>query len=184
MSPNLPLVRVVAGRLGGRALVAPRGDTTRPTSDRVREALFSILVSVADARVLDLFAGSGALAIEALSRGALRATLVDSSPAAVTAIRRNLAALQLDADVRRESALAFLGRAQAAARQYDLIFLDPPYRHVNALERKLSTALAPVLGPDARVVTESDRRDPLQLDLELLDQRRYGDTLIRIHGPR
>ena len=137
---------------------------------------------MADARVLDLFAGSGALAIESLSRGALQATLVDSSPAAVSAIRRNLAALELEADVRRENALAFLGRARAAARQYDLVFLDPPYRQVNALERKLSTALAPVLGPDARVVTESDRRDPLQLDLELLDQRRYGDTLIRIYS--
>jgi 16S rRNA (guanine966-N2)-methyltransferase len=86
--------------------------------------------------------------------------------------------------VRRETALAFLGRAKAAARQYDLVFLDPPYRHVNALEPKLSTALAPVLGSDARVVTESDRRDPLRLDLEILDERRYGDTLIRIHGPR
>jgi len=150
----------------------------------VREALFSILVSVADARVLDLFAGSGALAIEALSRGALQATLVDCSAAAVSAIRRNLTALQLEAEVHRETALAFLGRAHAAARQYDLVFLDPPYRHMSALEQKLSTALAPVLGPDARVVTESDRRDPLQLDLELLDQRRYGDTLIRIHGPR
>jgi 16S rRNA (guanine966-N2)-methyltransferase len=177
-------VRVVAGRLGGRTLVAPRGATTRPTSDRVREALFSILASVVDARVLDLFAGSGALAIEALSRGAGPATLVDSSPAAVTAIRRNLTALGLEAEVRLETALAFLGRAPASARQYDLVFLDPPYRHASALERKLSAALASVLAPDARVVTESDRRDPLQLDLELLDERRYGDTLIRIHGPQ
>jgi 16S rRNA (guanine966-N2)-methyltransferase len=150
----------------------------------VREALFSILGSVQDARVLDLFAGSGALAIEALSRGALQATLVDSSPAAVTAIRRNLRTLQVEADVHLETALAFLGRARAAARQYDLIFLDPPYRNVSALERKLSPALAPLLAPDARVVTESDRRDPLGLDLEILEQRRYGDTLIRIHGPR
>lgn len=177
-------MRVVGGVHGGRTLVTPRGDRTRPTSDRVREALFSILVSVEHARVLDLFAGSGALAIEALSRGAQTATLVDSSPAAVTAIRRNLTSLQLEAEVRRQTALAFLGGAHAAARQYDLVFLDPPYRHVSALERKLSTALAPVLAPDARVVTESDRRDPLELDLEILDARRYGDTLIRIHGPR
>ena len=84
-------MRVVAGRFGGRALVAPRGRATRPTSDRVREALFSILGGLVEgARVLDLFAGSGALAIEALSRGASEADLVDSSAAAVAAIRRNL----------------------------------------------------------------------------------------------
>jgi 16S rRNA (guanine966-N2)-methyltransferase len=177
-------VRVIGGRLGGRRLVAPRGRATRPTPDRVREALFAILVSVEGARVLDLFAGSGALALEALSRGASEATLVDSSAAAIAAIRRNLDALGLTADVRREDALAFLGRAHQSARQYDLVFLDPPYRHASALGRELSAALVPVLAPGASVVAESDRRAPLQLDLALLDERRYGDTLIRIfHVP-
>src|SRR5690348_10844761 len=85
-----PAMRVIAGAYGGRELVAPRGRVTRPTSDRVREALFSILADVRGDRVLDLFAGSGALAIEALSRGAAAATLVDSSAAAVDAIKRNL----------------------------------------------------------------------------------------------
>jgi 16S rRNA (guanine966-N2)-methyltransferase len=177
-------VRVIAGLYGGRALVAPRGRETRPTSDRVREALFSILTTVAGSRVLDLFAGSGALGIEALSRGASQATLVDSSPAAVVAIRRNLASLQIEAEVRRQGASEFLDRARAAARQYDLVFLDPPYRHASTLGRELSTALAPVLAADARVVAESDRRAPLGLELELLDERRYGDTLIQIHGSR
>jgi 16S rRNA (guanine966-N2)-methyltransferase len=178
-------VRVVAGRFGGRTLLAPRGQSTRPTSDRVREALFSILgETVVGARVLDLFAGSGALGIEALSRGASEVDLVDSSAAAVAAIRRNLDALSAEAVVRRQDALAFLGRARRDARQYDLVFLDPPYRRASALGRELSAALAPVLAPDARVVAESDRRAPLELDLELLDERRYGDTLIRIHGPR
>jgi 16S rRNA (guanine966-N2)-methyltransferase len=177
-------VRVVAGVFGGRTLVAPRGRATRPTSERVREALFSILGSVAGARVLDLFAGSGALALEALSRGASEATLVDSSDAAVAAIRRNLAALGVAAEVRRQRALAFLEAARADARQYDLVFLDPPYRHASELERELSVALAPVLAPDARVVAESDRRARLELDLPLCDERRYGDTLIRIYGPR
>jgi 16S rRNA (guanine966-N2)-methyltransferase len=158
----------------------------RPTSDRVREALFSILGPgpVQGARVLDLFAGSGALAIEALSRGAAAAVLVDSSAAAITAIRRNLAALDIAAEVRRQDALAYLKRASWDARQYDLVFLDPPYRHASLLGRELSTALGPVLAPAARVVAESDRRAPLELDLELLDERSYGDTLIRIHGPR
>jgi 16S rRNA (guanine(966)-N(2))-methyltransferase RsmD len=174
----------VAGAFGGRTLVAPRGRGTRPTGERVREALFSILGSVAGARVLDLFAGSGALAIEALSRGASAATLVDSSEAAVTAIRRNLEALGIAAEVRRQRALAFLEGARADARQYDLVFLDPPYRHGKELGRELSVALAPVLAPDARVVAESDRRAPLELDLTLRDERRYGDTLIRIYGHR
>ena len=179
-------MRVVAGQFGGRALVAPRGRATRPTSDRVREALFSILGagSVEGARVLDLFAGSGALGIEALSRGASEAVLVDSSAAAVAAIRRNLSALGVHAEVRRQDAVAYLRGASRDARQYDLVFLDPPYRHANALGRELSTALGPVLALAARVVAESDRRAPLELELPLLDERRYGDTLIRIHGPR
>jgi 16S rRNA (guanine(966)-N(2))-methyltransferase RsmD len=135
-------------------------------------------------RVLDLFAGSGALGIEALSRGAAHATLVDSAPTAVAAIRRNLVALDLVGEVSRQDALAFLRRARAAAGQYDLVFLDPPYRRASSLAPELSTALAPVLYPDGRAVAESDRRVPLELDLPLLDERRYGDTLIRIHGPR
>lgn len=175
-------MRVVAGRFGGRTLVAPRGHATRPTPERVREALFSILGSVEDARVLDLFAGSGALAIEALSRGAAAATLVDSSPAAYGAIRRNLDALGVEAEVRRQRAIPFLDSARADARQYDLVLLDPPYRQAPGLVPELSAALEPVLAPGARVVVESDRRAPLELKLEMLDERRYGDTLIRIHA--
>jgi 16S rRNA (guanine966-N2)-methyltransferase len=176
-------VRVIGGRLGGRGLVAPRGRDTRPTSDRVREALFSILGAVDGERVLDLFAGSGALAIEALSRGAAQATLVDSSAAAVEAIRRNLETLDLNAEVRRARASTYLQRARAAERQYDLVFLDPPYLQASVLGRELSELLAPVLAPRARVIAESDRRAPLDLQLPLLVERRYGDTLIRIHGP-
>lgn len=178
-------MRVVAGRLGGRTLRSPPGRATRPTSDRVREALFSILGSVVGARVLDLFAGSGALAIEALSRGAAQATLVDSSAAAIATVRRNLRAVGLEAEVRRQSASAFLERASRDRRQYDLVFLDPPYRFASALVAELSTELAAVLAPAARVVAESDRRAPLELEaLTMLDERRYGDTLIRIYGPQ
>lgn len=164
--------------------MAPRGRDTRPTSDRVREALFSILGSVEGERVLDLFAGSGALAVEALSRGAAEATLVDSSATAVAAIRRNLRSLGLAADVRQQQVSAYLERARAAERQYDLVFLDPPYRQSSVLGPELSAALTPVLAQRARVVVESDRRAPLELDLPLLLQRCYGDTLLRIHGPR
>ncbi len=177
-------MRVIAGIYGGRELTAPRGRGTRPTSDRVREALFSILGDVEGAHVLDLFAGSGALAIEAVSRGAAHATLVDSSRAAVAAITRNLERLGIDATVHRGSALAFLQQAAGSKRQYDLVFLDPPYRDAGSLSGKLTAALLPVLAPEARVVTESDRREALALGLELLDERRYGDTLIQIHGSR
>ncbi len=177
-------MRVIAGIYGGRELVAPRGRATRPTSDRVREALFSILGDVGGARVLDLFAGSGALAIEALSRGAAEATLVDASAPAVAAIRGNLDRLGIEATVERGAALRFLERARGSGPHYDLVFLDPPYRHASSLSAELSAALAPVLAPDARVVAEGDRRNPLTLEFELLDERRYGDTLIQIHGSR
>src|SRR5579871_264586 len=106
-------MRVIAGTHGGRELIAPKGRATRPTSDRVREALFSILGDMHDLRVLDLFAGSGALGIEALSRGAGEATLVDSGHAAVAAIRRNLEALGMQAEVVAQPAARFL---QAALR--------------------------------------------------------------------
>jgi len=174
-------VRVIAGTHRGRTLVAPRGSATRPTADRVREALFSTLGDMSGLEVLDLFAGSGALAIEALSRGAASATLVDSAPRAITAIRRNLETLGMTAEVRRASATKFLGTARAHGRQYDLVFLDPPYRRASSLGGELSIALAPVLATGARVVSESDRREPLELELPLSDERVYGDTLIRIH---
>jgi 16S rRNA (guanine966-N2)-methyltransferase len=175
-------VRVIAGIHRGRTLVAPRGRATRPTSDRVREALFSILGDITGCSVLDLFAGSGALAIEALSRGAADATLVDSSPAAIEAIRRNLDALGIDAEVVRGDAVRWCEQARRRARQYDLVFLDPPYHHGSPLGARLTAALGGALAPEARVVAESDRRQPLGLDLPLLNERRYGDTLIQIHG--
>jgi len=175
-------MRVIAGTHGGRELIAPKGRATRPTSDRVREALFSILGDVTDLKVLDLFAGSGALGIEALSRGAQSATVVDSGRAAVAAIRRNLEALALEAEVVPQPATRFLQSALRDGRQYDLVFLDPPYRDASTLGRELTSALTPILAPDARVVAESDRRSPLGLGLSLLDERRYGDTLIQIYA--
>lgn len=176
-------MRVIAGRFGGHGLQTPRGAATRPTSDRVREALFSVLADkVVDARVLDLYAGSGALGIEALSRGAETATFVDSSAAAVRAIRANLDALGVEAEVRRADVPRFLRNASDGARQYDLVLLDPPYREAERLSRVLSEALPAVLARGALIVTESDHRAPLDLDLPLADERRYGDTRIRIHA--
>jgi 16S rRNA (guanine966-N2)-methyltransferase len=175
-------VRVVAGTHGGRRLVAPPGDGTRPTSDRVREALFSVLgTSVRDARVLDLFAGSGALGIEALSRGARSAVFVDCAPAAIKSIRANLAALGIAAEVHLTPARNALRAAARRGEAYDLVFLDPPYRHAAELGPELSEALPAVLAPGARVVSESNRRERLALALALTEERHYGDTVIRIH---
>ena len=119
-------MRVVAGEFKGRRLVAPRGTRTRPTADRVREALFSMLGDVSGARVLDLYAGSGALGLEALSRGAASCLFAEHDPAAIRALRANIAALraQQQCDVRAVSVMS-LGPAK---EPLDLLLLDPPYR--------------------------------------------------------
>jgi 16S rRNA (guanine966-N2)-methyltransferase len=171
-------MRVVAGRLRGRTLHAPRGRDTRPTSDRVREALFSVLGDVQGAAVLDLYAGSGALGIEAISRGAASATFVDNDDKAVAAIRRNLSDLGIDAKVHRRDTLAFLRSAEGP---FDLVFADPPYSSAPRLGERLAQLLPAVLAGNARIVTESDKHAPLEIALPLEFERDYGDTRIRIH---
>ena len=178
-------MRVVAGRFGGRRLSAPPGRGTRPTSDRVREALFSILGPL-DGAALDLYAGSGALGIEALSRGAERAVFVEQDSRAAGALKANLDALGLsepEAELRRRDVLGALRDARERGETYSLVLCDPPYRLAAGLGGTLSEALGPLLPGGGRVVTESDRRDPLSLTFPLIDERRYGDTLIRIHQP-
>ncbi len=177
-------MRVIAGRFGGRRLRAPKGRATRPTSDRVREALFSMLGDLRGVVALDLFAGTGALGIEALSRGAERVVFVERDAAATAVLRENLAELGLgqdEAEVRVGDALGAVRTARERGETYYLVFVDPPYRHARALGRELSVALPPVLGAGARVVVESDRRSPLELPLEMELRRRYGDTTITIH---
>jgi 16S rRNA (guanine966-N2)-methyltransferase len=172
-------MRVVAGEYRGRRLSAPSGGV-RPTADRVREALFSMLGDVAGDRVLDLFAGSGALGIEALSRGAGSALFVERDRTAVTTIRRNLETVGArEAEVRRQDALAFLAACEDA---FDLVFVDPPYDSAPLLARPLSAALPAVLTENALIVTESSKRMPLELSLPLRRERTYGDTRIAIHG--
>jgi 16S rRNA (guanine966-N2)-methyltransferase len=175
---------VIAGAYGGRRLEAPRGQATRPTADRVREALFSILGDVQQLEILDLFAGSGALGIEALSRGAARAVFVERAPRALDALRANLDALGIDrdrAEVRALDARAAARTARTRGETYDLVFLDPPYRQAAGFGRALSESLAALLASGGRIVGESDRRAPMNLALPVVDERRYGDTLIRIH---
>jgi 16S rRNA (guanine966-N2)-methyltransferase len=177
-------MRIVAGRLGGRRLQAPRGRVTRPTSERVREALFSMLGELDGVVVLDLFAGTGALGIEALSRGAKRVVFVERDATAVEVLRANLDALGLaepEARVRAGEALATLRTARERAETYDLVLLDPPYTHASELGPTLSVLLPALLAPGARVAVESDRRRPLELPLAVVRERRYGDTTITIH---
>jgi 16S rRNA (guanine(966)-N(2))-methyltransferase RsmD len=177
-------MRVIAGRLGARRLKAPAGKGVRPTSDRVREALFAMLGELDGARVLDLFAGSGALGIEALSRGAAGVVFVERDAAAVTVLKENLKTLQIEpgeAEVRRADALGALRSAGARKETYDLVFIDPPYGQAREWAPRLQALLPPLLSPAARVVVESDRRAPLELAAPLQRERRYGDTLIRIH---
>ncbi|HEY2632630.1 MAG TPA: 16S rRNA (guanine(966)-N(2))-methyltransferase RsmD [Solirubrobacteraceae bacterium] len=176
---------MIAGRFRGRPLKAPRGAmTTRPTSDRVREACFSMLGELDGMVVLDLFAGTGALGIEALSRGAERAVFVERDSTALRVLRTNLDSLGLVpavAEVRAGEALAALRAAREARETYDLIFVDPPYSRAREIEGELSARLPAVLGARARVVVESERRAPLRLALAVERERRYGDTVITIH---
>lgn len=178
-------MRVIAGRWGGRRLQAPKGRaTTRPTSDRVKEAIFAMLGTVEGEAVLDLFAGTGALGIEALSRGAKRAVFVERDRGALTALTANLQSLGLqegEAEVRRGQTLGTLRSARTGAETYDLVLIDPPYRRASDLAGELSLALSPLLAPQARVVVESDRRAPMELPWEIVKERRYGDTSITIH---
>ncbi|MGI8748968.1 MAG: 16S rRNA (guanine(966)-N(2))-methyltransferase RsmD, partial [Thermoleophilaceae bacterium] len=146
-------MRVVAGTHRGRRLHRPPGLGTRPTSDRVREALFSMLAdNVTGARVLDLFAGSGALGIEALSRGAARAVFVESSRSTVETVQRNLSELGLDARVHRRDALSYL-RGAGGSSHYDLVFLDPPYDCAPRVAAPVAGLLPAVLTENALIVT-------------------------------
>ncbi len=184
---SVVVVRIVGGNLGGRVLRAPPGAATRPTSEKVREAVFNILessgsgLSFAGAHVLDLFAGTGALGLEALSRGAAHATFVDSARSAVTAIRNNLRALGVADRATVVAGDAVVSAARhAPAAPWRLVFVDPPYR--SDLATRAVAALPPDrLAADAVVVIEHDRHNapPDQVgSLLRTDQRRYGDTLI------
>lgn len=178
-------VRIVGGSLGGRVLRAPGGAATRPTSEKVREAVFNIIGSVAGDRVLDLFAGSGALGIEALSRGAAHATFVDAARPALIAIRGNLRELGLDdrASVVAGDAVVSAAR-HAPDAPWRLVFVDPPYRSDLATRAVLALPCER-LAAGAMVVIEHDRRNAPPDALGSLlrtDQRRYGDTLISFYS--
>ena len=181
-------MRIVAGEFRGRELTAPAGDATRPTAARAREALFAILADVSGARVLDLYAGSGALGIEALSRGAEQLVLVESNKAAQRAIQSNLSKLGLEA---RASLLPMRAEASLRALErhapFSLLFADPPWADAQAALHLLEKlAAASLFAPAARLVLEHAARTPPALaensPLEARDTRRWGDTAITIFG--
>ena len=172
-------MRIIAGSRKGHRIDAPKGSATRPTSDRVRENVFNLVQAwVEDAVVLDLFAGSGAMGIEALSRGAERAVFVESQKEACRAIDRNLEKLRLTgAQVVCRNVAHFVA---ADSRTYDLIFCDPPYDEYAALEPTLARYLPPLLADDGLLVLETGAKIEPQLPLELRTSRRYGSARITL----
>jgi len=167
-------MRIIAGTHRGHRLVTPKGLDTRPTGDRVREAAFNLIGPVDDASVLDLFAGSGAMGLEAMSRGAGRVVFVESDRAAVRAIEQNLDRLGLRGAVLAQDAVRALRDEAQAGRRYDLVLVDPPYEMYPALQPALARTLPRVLADDGLLVVETDSRTEPELPLSLRTSRRYG----------
>ena len=175
-------MRIIAGSKKGARIFAPKGHDTRPTSDRAREAAFNLIGPVDDATVLDLFAGSGAMGLEALSRGATTAVFVETDRDARRAIDRNLDKLRLSgARVIPMDALRALAAETAAGRRYDLVLVDPPYEMFSSLQNGLSRYLPAVLADDGLVVVETGAREEPELPpLSERTSRRYGRARITL----
>ncbi len=180
-------MRIIGGSAGGRTLKAPSGAQTRPTSDRVREALFSILgAPPADAKVLDLFAGSGGLGLEAISRGAKMAVFVDQNNAALQTLRDNIHSLGFgdSTEVHQDDSLRALRRMAEGTTKFHWIFVDPPYASTLAQDCLLILGDTALLAEGGQVVVEHDRRSPpddLAGSLVKSDSRRYGDTCVSFY---
>ncbi len=178
-------MRIIAGAFRGRRLHSPRGGKIRPTIDRVREAIFNIVASeVPDASVLDLFAGTGAMGLEALSRGALRAVFVDQDSEAVRLIRANVELCRASdrARIIQEPVPSAVRRLAAKNDKFDLIFLDPPY--AKGLVEATLVLLDGIAEAGALVVAEHHVKDEAPPKLGIWSrerERRYGDTLVSIY---
>ncbi len=174
-------MRVIGGELGGRVLRSPEGGT-RPTSDRVREALFQRLGDVSGARVLDLYAGSGALGIEALSRGAAGAVFVERAPRAAALLRANLDQLELAARARvlQADVVAGLRRLAREGDRFDLVFADPPYASQELARTFAVLGETCIVLPGGMLIAETSARAavPEAPGFAELDRRKYGGTLL------
>ncbi len=178
-------MRIIAGELKGRTLVAPKGWKVRPTSDRVREAIFSALGErVVAAAVLDLYCGTGALAIEALSRGAAGATMVDRDTRPALGNVERLGLGERVELVRADAGRWLEGLGDATNRgRFDLVFVDAPYKLADRVSAPLNEHLPALLAPGGRAIVESGARRPLRIEsLEPLRQRRYGAADVTIYG--
>ena len=174
-------MRIVAGSRKGARIFAPKGQDTRPTSDRAREAAFNLIGPVDGASVLDLFAGSGAMGLEALSRGAGRAVFVESDRDACRAIDRNLEKLGLTgATVLCQDAARALAHESATGRRYDLVLVDPPYRMFSSLQNTLSRYLPGLLADGGLLVVETDASEEPDLPLVKRTSRRYGSARLTV----
>jgi 16S rRNA (guanine966-N2)-methyltransferase len=174
-------LRIIAGSRKGARIFAPKGRETRPTGDRVREAVFNLVGPVDGMHVLDLYAGSGAMGLEALSRGAESATFVESERAAAETVVRNVEKLGLaGATVLREDAVRQLAADAALGRRYDLVLIDPPYGMLSGVLPTLSPYLRSIVAPDGLVVVESAGSDEPELDLPKRTSRRYGSARVTV----
>jgi len=178
-------MRVIAGSRKGHRLDAPRGVDTRPTSDRVRENIFNLVGPVDGAKVLDLFAGSGALGIEALSRGAASAVFVENDSEALRTIERNLDRLRLTgARLVRGDVLRAIAQEANAGAKYDLVLVDPPYDMLTEIQPRLVRHLPPLLTADGLLVLETDARSEPELPLPVRTSRKYGQTRVTLFEGR
>ena len=176
-------MRIIAGSRKGARIFAPKGRETRPTGDRVREAAFNLIGPgrAEDVDVLDLFAGSGAMGLEALSRGAAHTTFVESDREACRTINRNLDKLQLEgATVLCQDALTALRADVRAGNRYDLVLVDPPYRRFSSLQNALIQLLPDVLAPDGLLLVESAAGEEPDLPLPKRTSRRYGSARLTL----
>jgi 16S rRNA (guanine966-N2)-methyltransferase len=174
-------VRIIAGTRKGHTIFAPKGIDTRPTSDRTREAAFNLIGPLDGTRVLDLYAGSGAMGLEALSRGAAQAVFVESDRDACRTIERNLDKLRLTgAVVVCDDAARALSADAAAGRRYDLVLVDPPYRLFSEVEAVLARYLPAVLAEDGIVVVETSEREEPDVPLPKRTSRRYGSARLTV----
>ena len=174
-------MRIVAGSRKGHGISAPKGVVTRPTGDRVREAAFSLIGPVEGATVLDLFAGSGAMGLEALSRGASRCVFVERDREACRVIQANLVKLRFSgAVVVNRDVLAELRDERSRGRRHDLVLVDPPYDEWGSFSATLAELLPDVLEEDGVAVVETSARIEPELPLDLVTSRRYGSARITV----
>jgi len=177
-------IRIVAGSHKGRRLRVPSGDKVRPTADRVREAVFSALGDLGGTRVLDLFAGSGALGLEALSRGSTHCTFVEHDREVATVLRGNIASLGLEsrAEVLQTGHESALRRLTQRGGRFDLLFMDPPYTMLTQVDEAVATVLPQLLRVGGIVVVEGPLTAQASLGFPIVFERRYGNTLISIYA--